>query len=156
MVLPNIFLAFTAIAVVANLLFYLFDQLTRHDTVRAVNAKVKSNKKAFTDYHNLLMSNEFKQKLRRAVDDPTSDEAHEVLGKLMSVMSITETKSNFFGATASKLSEVRVRSMVRKYGPCAAFITIAPDDVNNPTLNSKDESCLRQTSHNKPKRNEYN
>jgi hypothetical protein len=116
-----------------HLLFYLFDQLTRHDNIRTVNAKVKGNKQAFEDYHTLLMSRDFKAKLRKAVSDPKTDEAQSVLRKIMSVMTITGSKSNFFGATASKLSEVKIRNMVRKYGPAAAFVTISPDDINNPT-----------------------
>jgi hypothetical protein len=51
-------------ATTPHLLFYLFDQLTRHDTARTVSAKVKSNKEAFTDYHSLLLSVEFKEKLQ--------------------------------------------------------------------------------------------
>jgi hypothetical protein len=51
----------------------------------------------------------------------------------MSVMTTTASKSNYFGVAATKLSEVKIRNMVQKYGPCAAFITVAPDDVNKPT-----------------------
>jgi hypothetical protein len=39
--------------------------------------------------------------------------------------------SNYYGVEATQLSEVKIWNMVRKYGPCAAFVTVAPDDVNN-------------------------
>ena len=51
----------------------------------------------------------------------------------MPILTVTATKTSYFGNSVSPDTEVKIRSIVRRYGPASAFFTIAPDDVNNPT-----------------------
>jgi hypothetical protein len=71
-----------------ELLFYLFDQLQRHQALSHISAKVRSNKNPFTDYYKLVNSLSFREKLARAVKRPKSREASAVIAKLMPVVSM--------------------------------------------------------------------
>jgi hypothetical protein len=58
-----------------ELLFFLFDQLQRHQALSHISAKVRSNKDAFAEYYRLVNSVHFREQLARAVKRPKSREA---------------------------------------------------------------------------------
>lgn len=116
----------------SELIFYLFDQLQRHETLSRVTAKVESNKLAFQTFIKFTQSTTFKEKLKLAVKDVKSQEAKDIMSKLMPIMSICAPIKSQFGLSVSKQTDVKIRSMCHCYGPASVFLTIAPDNVNNP------------------------
>ena len=131
-----------------ELLFYLFDQLQRHQALSHISAKVRSNKNAFTDYYFLVQSLPFREQLARAIRRPKSREAAAVMAKLMPVLSMASPKNTCFGATVSKDIEVQLRNLCRHYGPPSIFLTIAPNDIGDPT-------ALRLTFYNTKNNKEF-
>ncbi len=117
----------------SELLFYMFDQLQRHEVLSRVAAKVNGNKRAFMAFGELARSTEFKEKVKVACKEVKSAEAREVLAKLMPIMTICAPSKSQFGLSVSKQTDVKIRNMCRRYGPASVFLTIAPDDINNPT-----------------------
>ena len=98
-----------------------------------VNAKVKSNQESYKEYNRLVHSAEFREELRQAIKDPKSKVAEKVLSKLLPMMNICTSKNSYFGTVASNDTEVKIRNMIRRYGPASIlFLTLAPDDINNP------------------------
>ena len=82
-------------ATTPDLLFFLFNQQQRHEHIRGVNAKVKTNKKSFKLYQELLKSKDFKKKLNVAIKKPNSKEAKEVFKKISPVLKVSGRRAPF-------------------------------------------------------------
>ena len=96
-----------------------------------VHAKLKQHDGAFRDFSKLFDSPEFRDELKKAVDNPTSKTAKSILNKVTPILAFQDNASSFtrFDGIQSK---GKLFSMARRYGGVSAFITIAPDSINNP------------------------
>ena len=114
------------------LIFYLFDQLCRHETLHGMSVKVKSDKEAFEKLSREIGTDSFKSRLRKAVKDPEGEDAKYILGKVLPVLNISG-RNTPFGAVERRLALSKIYALQRRYGAPSIFLTIAVDDINNPT-----------------------
>jgi hypothetical protein len=114
------------------LLFYLFDQLQRHQSIRGMHVKSLSDKESFDNFVSEYMSPQFQGRLRRAVKAPHSKDGKYVLKKLVPILASGGRKT-VFGAVERYESRSQILALARRFGPAPAFLTFAIDDVNHPT-----------------------
>ena len=113
-----------------ELLFFLFDEQECKKNIIGVSQAVKSGKlEAFSHLNN---SEEFKQKLQKAITDPTSCHAMHVIKEVLPILNLSKPISDFGpGARMSSIS--KQIACHRRYGPAATFVTIAPNLQEQPT-----------------------
>ena len=121
----------TAAASCQPLMFHLFDQKQRHETIRAVHAKTKE-KQQWDKFVNEFMSPLFQDKLRKAVANPNSRAGKYVMKKLAPMLE-SSGKSATFGALESARSKGEIIALGRRFGCAPTFLTFAIDDVNSAT-----------------------
>jgi len=114
------------------LLFYLFDQMQRHGSIKGMHAKQAQNKSAFAKFAEEYMSESFQEKLKEAVKDPHGKIGKEVMKKIEPILA-GGGKLTTYGALARADTAKKIMAMRRRYGCAGAFLTFACDDVNNPT-----------------------
>ena len=105
--------------------------MQRHGTVQALAARIRQDPQAFEEFSKKFTSGEFQNNLRRAVADPESQQAKDVLNKIMPVMTAGSRKTTF-GALQRRSTAGEILAMGRKYGPASNFLTVSVDDVNSP------------------------
>ena len=121
----HLLLQFTCAAASCQLLlFYLFDRMQRHSTIRAMSAKVNQDPKAFEIFTKTFMSSSFQEQLRQAVANPKGKESKSVLRKLVHVMT-TGSKKTVFLAMERRSAAGEILAMGRKYGGAAEFLTVS-------------------------------
>ena len=114
------------------LLFYLFDQMQRHGSIRGVHAKEAQNPSEFAKFAEDYMSESFQQKLKEAVKDPHGKIAKQVMKKIEPILT-GGGKRTTYGALARTDTGGKIMAMRRRRGCAPAFLTFAIDDVNHPT-----------------------
>ena len=124
-----------------ELIFYLFDQLQIMQNILGVHMKQKSDPRAFREFVEMILSREFKEDLKFSVKEPESKTAEKVLKKIMPVLTMSGSRT-LFGAVERNVALAKLMGMGKWYGPACNFLTMAPDDVNNPTsLRASYRSC---------------
>ena len=121
----------TAAAACQPLLFHLFDQMQRSETIRAVHAKTLE-KKQFDTFVKEFMSPVFQDMLKKAVAKPHSRAGKLVMKKLAPMLE-SAGKSATFGALESTRSKGEIMALGRRFGCAPTFLTFAIDDVNSAT-----------------------
>ena len=91
---------------------------------------VKAGK--LNDFANLHSSKTFISLLRQAVIDPSSKQAIKVFQQVLPILNLSKPISDF-GPGARIRSLSKQIACHRRYGPAAAFITIAPNVQEQPT-----------------------
>ena len=110
--------------------FLVFNQSQRSACARAVSRKVKNHPKAMKRAAELFNSDEWKEKLRRAVSNPLTEEAIEVSKDVDDIM--YGVASSVPHSTAERKNVVNMMyAMMQRYGNVSNFITFAPDDTND-------------------------
>ncbi len=116
-----------------ELYFYLFNEMLRHGNIINMSAKVKSNPEAFASYASYLNSTDFEEEVKEALLLPSSKAAERVFSKVAPILSVSRKNS-----VLGPLDNVRLTSemfaLFRTFGPFCNWITIAPDDISNPTI----------------------
>ena len=118
-----------AAASCAALIFYLFNQMQRHDVVRAVHAKTQDREK-FDDFVKEYTSPEFQAKLQKAVAKPHSPDGKYVMRKIAPMLT-SVGRSVTFGAVERDQSKGEILALGRRFGCAPTFLTFAIDDVNS-------------------------
>ena len=121
----------TAAASCQPLIFHLFDQMQRHETIRAVHAKTQDGEQ-WSKFVQEFMSPVFQHKLRQAVADPHCKDGRYVMKKLTPILNSTG-KSATFGALERDRSKGEILASARRFGCAQTFLTFAIDDVNSAT-----------------------
>lgn len=116
-----------------ELLFYLFDCQSRHRILHNISAKVKKDPDAFKAYADLVVDDEFQDKIRTAALAPKSDTAKEVLNVVLQVLTIGSRGHFVAGSIGDRTSLERAMACAKRYGPATTLLTVSPDDINNPT-----------------------
>ena len=119
----------TAAAACQPLIFHQFDQMQRHETVRAVHGKTR-DKKNFDRFVAKFVSQRFQDKLKKAVADPCSPAGRSVMADISHMLS-SSGKSVTFGSLERARSKGEIMALGRRFGCASTFLTFAIDDVNN-------------------------
>ena len=119
----------TAAAACQPLIFHQFDQMQRHETVKAVYGKTR-DKKNFDRFVAKFVSQHFQDKLRKAVADPRSPAGRSVMADVSHMLS-SSGKSVTFGSLERARSKGEIMALGRRFGCASTFLTFAIDDVNN-------------------------
>jgi len=119
----------TAAASSTGLIFHLFDQMQRHDTIRAVHAKTLDSRK-FQDFVKEVTSDVFQGRLKKAVANPDSPDGKYVMKKLVPMLA-SAGRSATFGALERDRSKGEILALGRRFGCAPSFLTFAIDDVNS-------------------------
>ena len=114
------------------LLFYLFDQIQRHGSIKGMYAKQVQNKSEFAKFADEYVSETFQEKLKEAVKDPHGKTGKEVMKKVEPILA-GGGKLTIYGALARADTGGKIMAMRRRYACAPAFLTFAIDDVNHPT-----------------------
>ena len=125
-----------------ELICYLFDQLQRHSTIGAVSATVRGTCKAYQRFSSLAASTDFELRLKSALRDcfystrgrnvVLSEDARSILRDILPVLSLPPHQVGF-NYVFTNNSVGKMFALVQRYGPASVFLTISPDDVNDPT-----------------------
>ena len=115
-----------------ELIIYLYDWTSRQEVVNNIAAKVRSGKDAMDEYYKLLWSEEFREKIKQAAQNPGGKLAREVWKTVLPFMSLS-MRATCPGALHDNSSLQRALSMAKRYGPATLLLTVTPDDVNNPS-----------------------
>ena len=131
--IKHLFLQFTNTAAESReLIFFTFNQRSRHSNMSGLYTKVKGNPHAFSRFANYVASDEFQDALQHAAKHPDSTQAKKLLSKIVPMMQ-SVNRSNPVGCMSTTALGRHMYNMTRHYGPASAFVTIALDDINNPT-----------------------
>jgi hypothetical protein len=114
------------------LLFYLFDQMQRHGSIKGVRAKEAQNPSEFAKFAEEYMSESFQEKVKEAVKDPHGKIAKQVMKKMEPFLT-GGGKRTTYGALARADTGGKIMAMRRRRGCAPAFLTFGMDDVNDPT-----------------------
>ena len=78
-----------------ELYFLLYSQFVCHSNNMGVHAKLKQHDGAFRDFSKLFDSPEFRDELKKAVDNPTSKTAKSILNKVTPILAFQDNASSF-------------------------------------------------------------
>ena len=125
---------FSAVAATCQMiLFYLYDIQRRHGNIRGMSTRRKADPKAFNEFSMEFTSDKFQAMVQNAVAYPDSKDAQYVVKKLLPVLT-TAGKNTVFGPLERNASLGETYALIRRFGPQFTFLTIAIDDVTNPSI----------------------
>jgi len=114
-----------------DFIFLLFDQKRRHKVAQLVATRVKNSDKAFEGFMNIANDPEFEADLKKAKADLTGQEAKKVMRRILPFINLVGRDVPYSPVERSQASS-KLHAMVHRFGLPSIFLTIAPDDVNNP------------------------
>ncbi len=114
-----------------DLIGFLFDIKQRHDTIYGVCNTLKKQRSSVKEFEEMRQDPKFKSKLIEGIKAPDTPSAHKIIATVMNVLNFAG-KQTSYGAVESNSSVTKIREMSRKFGAPSIFITICPDDLNNP------------------------
>lgn len=126
----HLLLQFTNVpATCQELIFHLFDEVQCHLNILTMSHAVKRGK--LQAYEKLVKSSEFRADLKYSIQNPESKRAKILLLKVLPILSLTTSNiSNLFQNTNGL---TKMLETCKRMGPPSCFITIAPDDKNDPS-----------------------
>ena len=132
--IEHLLLQYTARAARSQqLLYYLFDHEMRHSFMKNLSIRIKKNPSSFYEFAELLSSEEWKEKILVAGNNPTSKVAKEVLSTVIPVLNFGNGDRNIMGSIGDASSFSHAIAMMHRFGSASCFLTITPNDVSNPT-----------------------
>ena len=114
------------------LLFYLFDQLQRHGSIKGMHAKRVNKENEFAKFAEEFTSDSFREKLKEAIKDPHGKIGKEVMKKVEPILT-GGGKLSAYGALARADTGKKIMAMRRRHACAPAFLTFAIDDINHPS-----------------------
>jgi hypothetical protein len=123
-----------------ELLFYLYDVMSRHSVIYNFANKVRKDPQAWIKFSRLITDPLFLKKIKLAAlemreNNPKANQgvAKEVLKQVLPVLSFGN-RSIVPGTLSGDTGMIaRGYSYVKRMGPGCTLLTCTPDDVNNPT-----------------------
>jgi len=129
----HLLLQFTAKAATSReLLFYLYDTKSRHSVISNFSSKVKQDPQAFQKFSKLVSDEVFLEKIKEAARDTSTKTAKEVLRTVLPILSFG-SKQTLAGAFGDSGIQARGIATSLRHTAASQFLTLTPDDVNNPT-----------------------
>ena len=114
--IQHLLLQYTAHAARSHqVLYYLFDHEMRHSFMRNLSARIKNDPSSFQQYAELLSSPEWKEKIVKAGENPTSKVAKEVLSTVLPVLNFGNGDKNIMGSIGDAASFSRAAAMMHRY-----------------------------------------
>ena len=114
------------------LLFHVANMMMRHAVNRAVNAKVKTSADAFQAFADIIHKGDFLTLLESARENPKGPEAREVVTRVIGFINLS-AKSVPWSSRERAAELSKLIADHRYAGPSSIFLSVAPDDVHNPT-----------------------
>lgn len=123
----------TVAATTPEVVYLLFNQHTRHQNIGNLSREIKCNPRKYAAVARTLESNQFQDTLRKALQRPKTrtKEAKAVFKVVMPLLQLAAKTSRFGSLDATPIKGQLV-AMCRFRGPASVFLTLTPDDVNNP------------------------
>jgi hypothetical protein len=113
--------------------FLLANQTQRHAHARAVSAQVKSSKKSFLGFVEILNDVTFIPDLQEGIKNPRGKAASKVLRRIKPLL--VSCSANIPFSAVSRNGDITILyNMRRCFGLPAWFITVSPDDIHNPMV----------------------
>ena len=114
-------------------LFLLFNQQQRHANVRAISTRVKGHPAKMQRFLDLVRSKDFRDEMKRAINETFGKEARKVLGKLLPLLGTAGAKVP--GSSSKQHSDLSmVYAYSRFFDLHSMFITVSFDDTGNRLL----------------------
>ena len=115
------------------LLFYLFDLMQRFHTMRRMHTlNLKNDAWSMQEFKRLVDTGEIRQLLEEADGDYKCEAGKKILKLLRPITSFVG-RGSYWGAFERSQGLKTGYEKTRHYGLPSGFITVGPDDINNPT-----------------------
>ena len=115
--IQHLLLQYTAHAARSHqVLYYLFDHEMRHSFMKNLSARIKNDPSSFQQYAELLSSPEWKAKIVKAGENPTSKVAKEVLSTILPILNFGNGDKNIMGSIGDAAAFSRAAAMMQRYG----------------------------------------
>ena len=99
-----------------QLLYHLFDHEMRHNFMKNLSVRIKKDPASFNEFSQLLSSEEWKEKIVEAGENPTSKVAKEVLSTVIPVLNFGNGEKNIMGSLGDSSALTRAIAMMHRYG----------------------------------------
>jgi hypothetical protein len=115
------------------LLFYLYDLMQRFHTIRRMHRlNLKDDSSSLEEFRRLIHTGEIKRLLEEAKGDSTSVAAKRII-KLLKPITSFAGQGSYWGAFERVEGLKTGYEKIRHYGNASQFLTVGPDDINNPS-----------------------
>jgi len=115
--IEHLLLQYTARAARSHqLLYFLFDHEMRHSFMKNLSVRIKKDPACFNEYAELLSSEEWREKIIQAGNNPTSKVAKEVLSTVVPLLNFGNGDRNIMGSIGDASAFSRAVSMMHRYG----------------------------------------
>ena len=127
----HLLLQFTGnFANIASLLFTLCNQAQRHAAIRAVSVQAVNKPDAIIKAASLAEDEVFREKVDRAIENPTGNDAKEVMITLQDLISTVGAKIPF-SPTERASAITQLYALVQWYSLPSFFVTFSMDDAHS-------------------------
>ena len=116
----------------SDFVLYLANQQMRHTALQSVSRAAKVRNDRFCEFTELVNSPTFDAELAAATEAPKSRRGRAFLKQILPLLAIAATPVKWSSAERGACIS-RMLAMARRFGPPSCFLTIAPDDVHDPT-----------------------
>ena len=116
----------------SDFILFLANQRQRHAALQSTKRACKVHNERFAEYEEVVNAPDFPEKLEEAVQQPNSRAARQLMKKLLPLLSIASSPVPWSSSERGSCIGMML-AMARRYGPPSCFLTIAPDDVHDPT-----------------------
>ena len=114
-----------------NFIFSELDMMQRHQQTREMKAKINRDPAAFLKMAERFLSGEFKALLKKAVANPVSKEAQNVMKELGPILKSTGKKT-VYGVMEKYSASGEILAMGRRYGAASQFLSFTFNDTQHP------------------------
>jgi hypothetical protein len=114
-----------------KLLAYVFDNKRRTETLLGVKVLSRGNSKAYQKIDEVVNASDFQDRLEKAVDNPESKDACELLKALHNCLTIAG-KNQSYGSHELRNVVPTIKEISKSLGPPSAFVTCSLDSKGNP------------------------
>ena len=116
-----------------KLAFYLFNQKMRHETIHNVKLKINGSSYRANQFITKVNEEDFIDRLKNSVDDPTSDDAKNLLNELVDTISITGSNIGF-SPLERKNTLTHLYALKHMFGLPFLWLTFSPNASSCPMV----------------------
>jgi hypothetical protein len=122
--------------IVANepmVIFTLMNQLQRHSVSQSLSCKIKSDRRMFEKFTEIVTAENFHSRCDRASQNPNGIEAQNLLRQLLPLLRVSGGRVPF-GPVEQARSLSDLYAMCRRFGLPTMFLTFAPNYLDPLTI----------------------
>ena len=116
----------------SDFILFLGNQHQRHKALAATKRAATVHNHRFQDFEDIANLPDIEARLEAAVDNPDARESRDLLRRLLPMVSAPATAVPWSSTERASCIGMML-AMARRYGPPSCFLTVAPDDVHDPT-----------------------